>query len=215
MEAEMARSNPSPDNSEQSSPDGPTPTYDTGSLPVPDDVDGRARKARAEHMVVVPQFDKWGEAFETYEVTTESGSTYEVGAREKCGCPDRTFNDPSNGCKHEQRLTDRLNEGAITPPDHDVTAFVTEDIPKKVDSFAEELARLRSGLQNARDHEQGEDPDSFAEAISEVETFITTLADTYMEYRSDVDDTVPPLQETLQTDADVAGILAEATEATE
>ncbi|MDH5021746.1 hypothetical protein [Halobacterium rubrum] len=205
MEAEMARSTPSPDDSEQ------TATYDTGTLPVSDDVEGRERKARAEHMVVVPQFDKWGDTFETYEVTTESGSTYEVGAREECGCPDRMFNSPADGCKHERRLTDRLNEGAITPPDHDVTGYITETVPQKVDAFADELAGLRTGLETAR--EEDANPADYEEAIGEVETFITTLADAYAEYRDKVDDSVPPLQEALRTDTDLTGILPAATEA--
>lgn len=199
----MARSETHTDAAE--TPTDHTPEYDTGTLPVEDDHDGRALKARAEHMVVLPRFDKWGEAFETYEVTSESGSTYEVGAREKCGCPDRMFNDPSDGCKHEQRLTDRLNAGAITLPEKDVTPYMTETVPQQVEAFAEDLGRLRVGRQAAADG--GEDTEPYTEAIEEVETFISTLAEGYEEYRDNVDEDAPALAELITTDTDLGSLI--------
>lgn len=187
-------------------------TYDTGTLPTDGkDLSGREESAHTEHMVVVPVFDEWGEAYEEYEVTTESGSTYAVDPYGEGECPDMIFNSPSDGCKHIQRVVQRLNAGAVPAPGHDVEPYLTETVPQLVEEFAADLARLQEGRENA--DVTGDDQEAFEEAIGEVEHFIVTLADAYGEYRERVTDgECPPLREIVDVDASIAHLLGEEAE---
>lgn len=205
----MAHSEPSPSTDAETTTADVTATYETGLIPTEESgLSGRRESAHTEHMVAVPQFDEYGVAYTLFDVTTESGSHYEASPYGSGNCPDMTFNNPSDGCKHVHRVVLRLQAGDIPEPDEEVHEYMTERVPELVESFAAELSQLRQGRD---DPESADDREAFEEAIGEVETFITTLAEHHADYRNRVDEDEPTLSEKVDTDADLSGLLAQGT----
>ncbi|RQH00886.1 SWIM zinc finger family protein [Natrarchaeobius oligotrophus] len=98
------------------------------SVPKPDHLAERSRRARAEAMSVLPLGDG------LYEVESASGHTYLVDLEAgRCTCPDHVFRDVR--CKHVRRVAIEITEGRTPPPgelavecrDCGGTTFVDED----------------------------------------------------------------------------------------
>lgn len=94
--------------------------------PVPDSADQRERDGRTENMVVLPVVDQYDHCTGEYLVYSESGSSYDVtmDSRETCDCLDMTFNSPSSGCKHIQRVGNQIAEGDLPAPDQPGADFM-------------------------------------------------------------------------------------------
>lgn len=204
----MARSAKASSGEEPTTTDNLTADYDSGTIPVNGkDLSGREESAHRENMVVVPQFDEWGMVYEggetkNYTVTTESGSSYEVSPYGEGECPDMLFNSPSNGCKHVQRVITMLNAGDLPEPGEEVGWYMTEELPRMVEAFAADLARLRQGRDAPE--ESDDDQSDFEEAIEEVEAFLQTLVDAYTDYRERVaDGDLPALVEQVDVETPV------------
>ncbi|MFC6719570.1 SWIM zinc finger family protein [Natrialbaceae archaeon GCM10025810] len=87
------------------SPKTPLPVPSTD----PDDLEERARRARAEAMSVLALGDG------LYEVESESGHTYMVDLEAgRCTCPDHVFRDAR--CKHIRRVAIEITEARTPPP---------------------------------------------------------------------------------------------------
>lgn len=164
----------------------PAPEYDAATLPVEsNDLSSRARKARVEPMVVVPDVDSYGYVQKvknaTYTVATASKSQYDVNPRSGGSCPDANINSPEEGCKHTHRVIMRLNDGDLPAPDTDAGWYFRERVPELLTQFWNDRNSLLAG----QTHPETDDA-AFEDALAEVEFFITTLVDAYDDYRERV-----------------------------
>jgi hypothetical protein len=181
----------------------PSPSEPTvGTLPCenPEELSKRARKAREEQMVVVPDVDAYGYVPKvgsaTYTVATGSLSEYEVNPRSGGSCPDANINNPENGCKHAHRVIKRLNDGELPEPDSKGEWYFRERLPEQVATCLRDRRRLTTGQPPNVDH------DARRDVLEQVEHFGAVLVDAYDDYRERVaDGEAPPLAE-LVTGAD-------------
>jgi len=110
--------------------------------PANDSAEKRVQKARTERSVVVPVADEHGYCVGEYRLFSESGQVYDVDieGREECTCMDMTFNNPSTGCKHIQRVGIQMTEGNLPEPDD------------RVEEYVEWLVEQFQALKDAREH---------------------------------------------------------------
>lgn len=99
-------------------PDGATQMALDATLSGTDEpTDDRAKRARNEPMLVVPETDPGGECIGLYAVSTGSASTYTVDLTDgRCDCPDMQHNQPEGGCKHWRRVALAVEETSLPAP---------------------------------------------------------------------------------------------------
>lgn len=124
-----------------------TLTGHTAISTVPDDVTNREESARKERMAVIPVVDTYGYATGEYLVFSESGSRYDVDMESrggKCPCPDFRFNEPSEGCKHLNRVGAMLYETDLPEPDERAEDFLYKLVDAE-ESLRERLDAIEAG----------------------------------------------------------------------
>jgi len=91
------------------------------------DLEQRDVRALTEYLTVIPH------GGDTYEVVSQSGSSYSVDAREgHCTCPDYQRREPEGGCKHSRRV--RFETGREAIPDWVDPTAIPDDFAAHVDA---------------------------------------------------------------------------------
>lgn len=84
----------------------------------------RARRARTEQMIVIPQTDDNEICIGLYDVYTQSGSQYVVDITREfgCTCSDTEHNHISR-CKHRRRVAMEISEGDLPAPEQPIGEY--------------------------------------------------------------------------------------------
>lgn len=183
------------------------PEVDIWTLEPEGDVDGsREKKAHAESIALVPEFDNYGyvgkRGSDSYTVFSASGSEYTTGSTGGCNCMDAKMNSPENGCKHNQRLIIELNRGLIPVPDTPVDEWMETKLYDQIITAAEHCAALEDAQQAAERVEEPEyDPSDYDDPIETTATILTGLHGEYERYREDVNPDAPELPEVVRSNS--------------
>lgn len=169
--------------------------------------DTREESAHIENIAIVPEFDAYGYVGDRgsakYHAYSASGRSYPTDPKGECSCMDATMHSPEDGCKHNQKLIELLNRGAIPTPGESVAEWVETTLRNQIISAAERRSDLEIARDKAAQMDDSEHTVSdYSDAIDTVETILNGWREVYNDYRERVDEDVEPLPAIAQATTD-------------